>query len=200
MSVHSDDGGSDDSYIKVSVTPTQSAYFAGELFKVQITFANTLPPVPLSNRVTKNRSNSTSAFSPSHKRAVHSISSVQLAKPPTSPGTPKFNVPGQRSVSRDRTDGKPSKKGLIGKNAPLGQEEDESVTPSRPDTFRRHSTKAMSISTSVELLPQATNSSSVEKDALVESPTDISYGPSNIAGRRESSPFTSPRVLMTKLL
>ncbi|KAG2086672.1 Rgp1-domain-containing protein [Suillus cothurnatus] len=71
-----------DPFIKVKVSPTQSAYFAGETFSVAITFTNTRP-------------NSTSPISTlsapahvqkSHKRNAHSISSAPLARPPTSPG------------------------------------------------------------------------------------------------------------------
>ncbi|KAG2036195.1 Rgp1-domain-containing protein [Suillus americanus] len=68
-----------DPSIKVKVSPTQSAYFAGEPFTVAITFTNT-------------RSNNTSPVSApapaqkSHKRNAHSISSAPLARPPTSPG------------------------------------------------------------------------------------------------------------------
>ncbi|KAG2356055.1 Rgp1-domain-containing protein [Suillus spraguei] len=62
-----------DPFIKVKVSPTQSAYFAGETFSVAITFTNTRPhntPPPIHK---------------SHKRNTHSISSAPLARPPTSP-------------------------------------------------------------------------------------------------------------------
>lgn len=74
-----------DPSIKVNVSPTQSAYFAGESFTVAITFTNTRTPSP-------NNNNNAPASAPgpvppkSHKRNAHSISSAPLARPPTSPG------------------------------------------------------------------------------------------------------------------
>ncbi|KAK1217397.1 Golgi membrane exchange factor (Ric1p-Rgp1p) subunit [Marasmius sp. AFHP31] len=71
----------DDSPIRVQVTPSQTAYFAGEPFTVTITFTNT------------RSSSSTYTPGPSrlgHKRAAHSISSAPIARPPTSPaGQPR---------------------------------------------------------------------------------------------------------------
>lgn len=63
-----------DPFIKVKVSPTQSAYFAGETFSVAITFTNTRPH------------NTSPPVQKSHKRNTHSISSAPLARPPTSPG------------------------------------------------------------------------------------------------------------------
>jgi hypothetical protein len=81
--VMSGDSGDLDSAIRVVVTPSQSSYFAGELFSVTITFTNTRSPESLPFRTQ----------SQAHKRGAHSISSAPLARPPTSPGTPRTTVP-----------------------------------------------------------------------------------------------------------
>lgn len=92
-----------DSGVRVVVTPAQSSYFAGEPFSVTITFTNTRSSEAGPSRATSH----------SHKRGAHSISSAPLARPPTSPGTPRANpVPHPRTNSVDDT---LSKKGLIGK-------------------------------------------------------------------------------------
>lgn len=95
--------------IRVSVSPSQAAYFAGEQFSFTITFHNTaLPDGP----VAPQRSTS---FSPGH-RAAHSISSAPLAKPPTSPGTPKTAYPsyGQSAGFPANGTGDTLRKGLVG--------------------------------------------------------------------------------------
>jgi hypothetical protein len=76
---------SPDSPIRVVVTPSQSSYFAGEPFSVTITFTNTRTPESLPPR--------SQAQSHTHKRGAHSISSAPLARPPTSPGTPRTLTP-----------------------------------------------------------------------------------------------------------
>lgn len=99
--------------IRVVIQPSQSAYFAGEPFSCTVTFTNTRHAVP-SSRV---RSHSVS-FNPSHKRAAHSVSSAPLARPPTSPGTPKTAQPFLASQNREGdAEGRVSRKGLIGKPA-----------------------------------------------------------------------------------
>ncbi|OSD05766.1 Rgp1-domain-containing protein [Trametes coccinea BRFM310] len=92
-----------DEAIRVVVTPSQASFFAGEPFSVTITFTNTrTPEAPVAPRP-----------SYSHKRGAHSISSVPLARPPTSPGTPRTVVP--VFPSRAARGGTTSqRKGLIG--------------------------------------------------------------------------------------
>ena len=104
----------DDSPIRVQVTPSQTAYFAGEPFSVIITFTNT------------RSSSSTYTPGPSrlgHKRAAHSISSAPIARPPTSPAgqprTPTTSHTFAREKEREKEGTfKPSsvqRKRLIGK-------------------------------------------------------------------------------------
>lgn len=95
-----------DAGIRVAITPSQSAYFAGEPFSVTITFTNT-------------RNAEAGPSKPptyGHKRGAHSISSAPLSRPPTSPGTPR-TTPVAPLVARakNNTDA-PSRKGLVGKS------------------------------------------------------------------------------------
>lgn len=101
-----------ESPIKVVVTPAQSSCFAGESLSVTITFTNTRSPHP---GASSSRS-STQPYGNHHKRSAHSISAVPLAKPPTSPRTPRSAMPllPVRSVSEgDSISG--GRKGLVGR-------------------------------------------------------------------------------------
>ncbi|KAI5122696.1 hypothetical protein M0805_009749 [Coniferiporia weirii] len=97
-----------DTGIRVSVTPAQSAFFAGENFSVTVTFTNTRstkpnPPVRAESRT--------------HKRTAHSISSAPLARPPTSPITPRTVIPvAPATHGSQRNKSKHERKGLIGLN------------------------------------------------------------------------------------
>ncbi|KZW00700.1 Rgp1-domain-containing protein [Exidia glandulosa HHB12029] len=95
--------------IRVSVSPSQAAYFAGEPFSFTITFHNTAQPdAPQAPQ-------RASSFSPGHHRAAHSISSAPLAKPPTSPGTPKTAYPAYNHSQGFPGNGSdPLRKGLVG--------------------------------------------------------------------------------------
>ncbi|KZO99671.1 hypothetical protein CALVIDRAFT_356598 [Calocera viscosa TUFC12733] len=98
----------DQSGIQVSVTPSQSAFFAGETFAVSITFTNT-------HRISSARPQPRSASAAqSHRRGVHSVSSVPLARPPTSPGSPKTANASTStfSIAEDATQRK--RRGLVG--------------------------------------------------------------------------------------
>lgn len=96
-----------DSPIRVVVTPSQSSYFAGEPFSVTITFTNTRSPEA-----------GPSKPSPlTHKRGAHSISSAPLARPPTSPGTPRSANTPSLLKTQAQTD-VPRRKGLVGKKKP----------------------------------------------------------------------------------
>ena len=96
-----------DSPIRVVVTPSQSSYFAGEPFSVTITFTNTRSPEA-----------GPSKPSPlTHKRGAHSISSAPLARPPTSPGTPRSANAQPLLKTQAHTD-VPRRKGLVGKKKP----------------------------------------------------------------------------------
>ncbi|KJA20825.1 hypothetical protein HYPSUDRAFT_68151 [Hypholoma sublateritium FD-334 SS-4] len=96
--------GDGDSPVRVVVVPSQSSYFAGEPFSVTITFTNT--------RLQEARLNKPASHG--HKRGAHSISSAPLARPPTSPGTPRSAATPTFSRTKPGDD-LPRKKGLIGK-------------------------------------------------------------------------------------
>src|SRR6267154_809356 len=91
----------EDPSIRVQVSPSQSAYFAGETFSVTITFTNT--------RLSTASSPTVSAPAPTHKRNAYSISSAPLARPPTSPGLGPRPQDFVRAVG-----GEEGRKGLIG--------------------------------------------------------------------------------------
>lgn len=94
-----------DSPVRVVVTPSQSSYFAGEPFSVSITFTNTRSPEA-----------GPSKPSPTHKRGAHSISSAPLARPPTSPGTPRSAIGQSLLKTQALADVQvPRRKGLVGK-------------------------------------------------------------------------------------
>jgi RAB6A-GEF complex partner protein 2 len=91
--------------LRITITPYQSAYFAGEHFAVTITFTNTLTPSSVLPK-----SASTTSLSRTHKRGSHSVSSAPLARPPTSPGLQTLRQ-GQSAALKSE---KPLRKGLIG--------------------------------------------------------------------------------------
>ncbi|KAI0327316.1 Rgp1-domain-containing protein [Cubamyces sp. BRFM 1775] len=127
-----------DEAIRVVVTPSQASYFAGEPFSVTITFTNTrTPEAPAAPR----------SSSHAHKRGAHSISSVPLARPPTSPGTPRTVVPvfPSRSV-REGNSGQ--RKGLIGHGLPPRSTDE----PPSADVLRKRLLASRSLS--VTLTPQ----------------------------------------------
>lgn len=118
----SDGDNSIPSALHISVTPAQAAFFAGEPLTVTITITNTntgavsydtpLAPTPntpytASPNPAHGRSHSASLASArhSHKRSTHSVSSVPMAHPPTSPGmgqirhTPSNSLTGSASAS-----------------------------------------------------------------------------------------------------
>jgi len=93
-----------ESPIRVVVTPSQSAFFAGEPFSVKVTFTNT-------RSTPEAAGGSSKPGSQTHKRASHSISSAPLAPLPTSPGTPRSGL-----VATNKPKGElPRRKYLIGK-------------------------------------------------------------------------------------
>ena len=96
----------DDSAVRVVVTPSQSSYFAGEPFSVTITFTNIRSPESIPSRPY------------SHKRGAHSISSAPLARPPTSPGTPRASLQHPTQPPSRSTQDVPYRRGLIGKCLP----------------------------------------------------------------------------------
>ncbi|TFK38749.1 Rgp1-domain-containing protein [Crucibulum laeve] len=125
-----------DSAIRVVVTPSQSSYFAGELFSVTITFTNTHSPEAGPSKPT----------SRTHKRGAHSISSAPLAQPPTSPGTPRTPI-AVRSARVKNGDDVPPRKGLIGKpKPPTGAEQ-------LPELIEQRRKRLLAKSLSVTIAP-----------------------------------------------
>lgn len=105
---------SDFSPIRITVTPSQTAYFAGETFKAVIKFANTsTAPSAISPIQTGTPILSQKPSPYKHKRSSHSVSSVALARPPTSAGTPRVSAPAGQSPNLADGTVTPSKKGLL---------------------------------------------------------------------------------------
>lgn len=122
-----------DSPVRVTVTPSQSCYFAGESFSVTITFTNIRTSEPTPTRSTPH----------SHKRGAHSISSAPLARPPTSPGIP--TTPVSAFATRSRTiDDTPVRKGLLGRDT--GEQ--------LPDLLEQRRKRLLAKSLSVNISPQ----------------------------------------------
>jgi hypothetical protein len=99
----------DDPSIRVQVSPSQNAYFAGETFSVTITFTNTR--LPVNSNVTPDPASVPAPPQKSHRRNAHSISSAPLARPPTSPGLGSRPSDIVRALGSGIGDGR---KGLIG--------------------------------------------------------------------------------------
>ncbi|KZT64024.1 Rgp1-domain-containing protein [Daedalea quercina L-15889] len=97
-----------DEAVRVVVTPAQASYFAGEPFSVTVTFTNTRSPDATTPR----------SASHAHKRSAHSISSVPMARPPTSPGMLRTALPAVPTRNADST-APLTRKGLIGKGRTL---------------------------------------------------------------------------------
>ncbi|KAJ7199627.1 Rgp1-domain-containing protein [Mycena pura] len=135
-----------DSAVRIVVTPSQSSYFAGEPFSVTVTFTNTRSPDPGPSRaVSQPRS---------HRRNAHSISSAPIARPPTSPGTPRTPhtaVP-QTPPPRRNRDEKPARKGLIGRT-PSSSPTSTSPPASFPALVEMRRKKMLAKSLSVSIAP-----------------------------------------------
>ncbi|KAJ3807538.1 Rgp1-domain-containing protein [Lentinula aff. lateritia] len=154
----SDAAGDPDSPIRAVVTPSQSAYFAGETLSVTITFTNTRTYSPEGEAGPSSRTGAVPRSSRTHKRASHSVSSAPIARPPTSsaglyrPRTPTTAaVPGSPAASRQTSLGletgtRIKRRGLIGNR--LGAEwKDKTV----PDLAEQRRTKISSKSLSLNL-------------------------------------------------
>ena len=164
--------------IRVTVTPSQSSYFAGERFSATITFKNTRASRVEPGTLATIRTPSTIR---THKRGAHSISSAPLAKPPTSPGpsTPRTPTPSNYGRSyREMGEGS-SRKGLIGIDA---QQENGAGSSGWRG---RHTNKALSVSIS----PQAM----LGEAAVIKS---ASYATRSFLEDQQQSPH-SPRTPST---
>ncbi|KAJ3996375.1 Rgp1-domain-containing protein [Lentinula boryana] len=156
FSLTSDAAGDPDSPIRVVVTPSQSAYFAGETLSVTITFTNTRTYSPEGEAGPSSRAGAASRSARTHKRASHSVSSAPIARPPTSsaglyrPRTPvtaagSGSPAPSRQTSLGPEDGKHfRRRGLIGKS---GSEKDKSF----PDPAEQRRRKMLSKSLSLDL-------------------------------------------------
>lgn len=169
-----------DEGIRVVVTPSQASYFAGEPFSVTITFTNTrTPEAPVAPR----------SASHAHRRGAHSISSVPLARPPTSPGTPRTVVP----VFTSRANGESSstrRKGLIGHGVRTKLTDE----PPSVEVLRKRllASRSLSISLAPHELPQ---------DAISEAVSPASAGPSPVITCKHSSAATKlcwPRLMSAR--
>ncbi|CAK5278779.1 unnamed protein product, partial [Mycena citricolor] len=117
-----------DTPIRITVTPSQSSYFAGEAFAVTITYTNT----HIADTHTPVLTSRARAHTQVHKRNAYSISSAPLARPPTSPGTPRPSAhPATPTTPRGKQltplptseegDGRPRRRGVIGRTTPEEQ-------------------------------------------------------------------------------
>ncbi|KAJ3982973.1 Rgp1-domain-containing protein [Lentinula detonsa] len=155
FSLTSDAAGDPDSPIRVVVTPSQSAYFAGETLSVTITFTNTRTYPREGEAGPSSRAGAASRSARTHKRASHSVSSAPIARPPTSsaglyrPRTPVAAGSGSPAPSRQTSLGLEGsqpfrRRGLVGKS---GSEKDKSF----PDPAEQRRRKMLSKSLSLNL-------------------------------------------------
>ncbi|KAK0434585.1 Rgp1-domain-containing protein [Armillaria borealis] len=154
-----------DAALRITVTPSQSSYFAGEPFAVTITFTNThSPEAPVQPRSASN----------THKRGAHSISSAPISRPPTSPGirTPNPFVPKRTR----RGDAPPSRKGLIGHSiGPRGSD-------TLPDLIEQRRKRLLAKSLSVAIAPHEL------EDELADIPRSASF----LQRGFDDGPYISP--------
>ncbi|KZT09076.1 Rgp1-domain-containing protein [Laetiporus sulphureus 93-53] len=145
------EGTSVDDAIRVVAAPSQASYFAGEPFTVTITFTNTRSPDALHPR------SASHSVSHAHKRSAHSISSVPLARPPTSPGMTRSALSTMPTSLPPRHSGPnrvPTRKGLIGRNRSANGVNGTDGPPTEP-AVRKPMSKSLSISvTSYDLDPK----------------------------------------------
>ena len=167
-----------DSGIRVVVTPSQSSYFAGEPFSVTITFTNTRSPEFLPVR--------TASYT--HKRGAHSISSAPLARPPTSPGTPRTPVP---AIPTHANNGGASiaRKGLIGKGKGI-EEVPGVLEQSRKKLFAK--SRSLSVTVAPHEVPQEPKAESLSYVRAYDEV--ICKYPSSQSCYWHFNPFNSPNI------
>lgn len=129
--------------IAVSVSPAQSAFFAGEEFSVTITFTNLNEPSTSYahhfHRPPHTSTPPTTSFAPSHRRSAHSV-----AYSTGTPRTPRTAVSALNNAAALPVDGPlalshnihtnpaPRRRGLIGKGKQRQEEEED--TSDRPES------------------------------------------------------------------
>ena len=134
-----------DNGVRVTVSPAQSSFFAGEQFVVTVTFTNT--------RAVNSSAAMKRTPSQSHKRAAHSVSTVMLARPPTSPRTPQtaFTVMPNSGQERKKDGGsRTNRRGLIGLN--LNRDNPQNPLNGGGSIRRKLLTKSMSVSITADEL------------------------------------------------
>ncbi|TFK47962.1 Rgp1-domain-containing protein, partial [Heliocybe sulcata] len=178
-----------DTGIRVVVTPTQSAYFAGETFSVSITITNTRP--------VHAQWNSPKSVPYTHKRASHSVSSAPLARPPTSPGTPRTAVTPIPALKPGGNDKRPRRRGLIGKAPTNGVDgvpelsrkkllaKSLSLSLSPKELQERFGQPDIHVSPASEKSASPSPSSSQPPNALTRTPT-LSISPNHPHARKKS--------------
>ncbi|KAF5376951.1 hypothetical protein D9615_007252 [Tricholomella constricta] len=162
-----------DSGVRVVVTPSQSSFFAGEPFAVTVTFTNMRSPESGPSRPY------------THKRAAHSISSAPLARPPTSPGTPRAVVPSVHVQTKTKDDA-PARKGLIGKahRPPKGSDV-------LPELIEQRRKRLLAKSLSVSIAPHEIDEQLGEANV----PRSASFAQASFSGASDPRfPPTSPRI------
>lgn len=132
-----------ESGIQVSISPAQSAFFAGEPLSVTIKFLNVNVPSPAPGTSPRSAS-----FVPAHRRGVQSVTEVPLAQPPTSPRTPRASdfPPNASPVNKTLNTGR---KGHIGRPKP----QFSPVPDSPADDRKKHMRRALSVSITPRALP-----------------------------------------------
>ncbi|KAF9449322.1 Rgp1-domain-containing protein [Macrolepiota fuliginosa MF-IS2] len=153
-----------ESPIRVVITPSQSSFFAGEQFSVTITFTNTRTPEAGPSKPAEQAHSQTRT----HKRGVHSISSAPLARPPTSPGTPRHAVNSPRKLGGFEDDALPGRKGLVG-TAKMGYHDGQ-----LPELLEQRRKKLLAKSLSISISSQE---------------LDEQFGEGIIAATPASAPF-----------
>lgn len=130
--------------IQVSISPAQSAFFAGEPLSVTIKFVNLNVPSP-----TPGLSSRSTYFVPAHRRGAHSVAQVSLTQPPASPRTPRASdfSPNASPVENSLGTGR---KGHIGRPEP----ELSSVSTPSGDDKKKHLRRALSVSITPRALPR----------------------------------------------
>ncbi|KAJ4485253.1 Rgp1-domain-containing protein [Lentinula aciculospora] len=152
FSLTNDAASDPESPIRVVVTPSQSAYFAGETLSVTITFTNTRTYSP-EGEAGLSRVGNMPRSARTHKRASHSVSSAPIARPPTSsaglyrPRTPTTAAgPGSPALTRQTSMENATRikrRGLIGKE--VGSEGKDKSVPDSVEQRRRKMSKSLSL-------------------------------------------------------
>lgn len=184
-----------DEAIRVTVTPTQASYFAGEPFIVNITFTNIRSPE------TAPTTSTLRSASHGHKRSAHSISYVPLSRPPTSPGMSRSAHAPVMPVRGATKKAGLSRKGLIGRRL---SSEDRMKSPSASFEGRQGllASKSLSISISPHELQLDVHADSKGKSPLQngELRSNAECGSVTKFGRGSTSPHIFPPLARSSIL